>query len=226
MQSVIGFDPTSLIVMYGYPAIILVIFLESMGLPLPGEGVLIAASVFAGATHRLSLVPIVLAATFAAVLGDNTGFWIGRRLGFPLLRRFGRFARLDERRLKIGRYLFARHGGKVVFFGRFTALLRALAALLAGANGMAWNRFLLFNAVGGAIWAALYGSGGYLLGSAIQRIAGPVGIGLAVMTLAAIGAVAVFLHRHEAQLATEAEHAFPGPLTSPMRPSPMQRGPR
>lgn len=217
MQSLIGFDPTSLLVAYGYPVITLIVALESMGIPLPGETALLAAAVYAGATHQLSIVFIVLAATAGAVLGDNAGFWIGRRLGFPLLRQYGRFVRLDEGRLKLGRYLFSRHGGKVVFFGRFTALLRALAALLAGANDMGWRRFLLFNLAGGALWAALYGGGGYLLGSAIHRIAGPVAIGLAVMTLAVVVVRAVFLHRHEAQLMGEAERAFPGPLTPPLR---------
>ena len=217
MQSLIGFDPTSLLVAYGYPVITLIVALESMGIPLPGETALLAAAVYAGTTHQLSIVFIVLAATAGAVLGDNAGFWIGRRLGFPLLRQYGRFVRLDEGRLKLGRYLFSRHGGKVVFFGRFTALLRALAAPLAGANDMGWRRFLLFNLAGGALWAALYGGGGYLLGSAIHRIAGPVAIGLAVMTLAVVVVRAVFLHRHEAQLMGEAERAFPGPLTPPLR---------
>lgn len=217
MQSLIGFDPTHLVAAYGYPAIALVVALESMGVPLPGETVLITAAIYAGATHRLSIVLVVAAAALGAVLGDNLGFWIGRRLGFPLLRRHGRFVGLDERRLKLGRYLFARHGGKVVFLGRFTALLRALAAALAGANGMAWRRFLLFNLAGGVLWAALYGGGGYLLGAAIQRIAGPVGIGLAVLAGAAAVAGAVFLRRHEAQLAAEAERAYPGPLAPPTR---------
>lgn len=99
MQSLIGFDPTSLIVAYGYPVITLIVALESMGIPLPGETALLAAAVYAGATHQLSIVFIVLAATAGAVLGDNAGFWIGRRLGFPLLRQYGRFVRLDEGRL-------------------------------------------------------------------------------------------------------------------------------
>lgn len=217
MQSLIGLDPSHLVATYGYPAIALSIALESMGIPLPGETVLISAAIYAGATHQLSIVLVVLAAAFGAVLGDNAGFWVGCRLGFPLLRRHGHFLGLDERRLKLGRYLFARHGGKVVFFGRFTALLRALAALLAGANGMEWRRFLLFNLAGGVLWAVLYGGGGYLLGSAIQRITGPVGIGLAALAAAAMVAAALFLRRHEAQLAAQAERVFPGPLAPPAR---------
>ena len=215
MQSLIGFDPTHLIVAYSYPAITLLIAMESMGVPLPGETLLITAAIYAGATHQLSIVLVVLSAALGAVLGDNAGFWIGCRLGFPLLRRYGRLVGLNERRLKLGRYLFARHGGKVVFFGRFTALLRTLAALLAGANDMAWRRFLLFNLAGGVLWAALYGGGGYALGTAIDRIAGPVGIVLAVVAVLALVVAAVFLRRHEAQLSAAAERAFPGPLMPP-----------
>jgi len=94
--------------------------------------------------------PVVIAAAASgAILGDNLGFWIGREGGYRLLRRYGRYIRLEERRLKLGQYLFMRHGGKVVFFGRFVAVLRAWAAFLAGTNRMRWPRFLLFNAAGG-----------------------------------------------------------------------------
>src|SRR5918911_729516 len=81
----------------------------------------------------------IAAAAAGAILGDNLGFWVGREGGYRLLRRYGYLVRLDERKLKLGHYLFQRHGGKVVFFGRFVAVLRALAAFLAGANGMAWD---------------------------------------------------------------------------------------
>lgn len=114
MQLLAGFDFIHLVVTYGYVVVALIVALESMGLPLPGETVLIAAAVYAGVTHRLSIVPLIGAAAFGAVLGDNLGFWIGRRFGFALLRRYGHFVGLDERRLKLGRYLFDRHGGKVV----------------------------------------------------------------------------------------------------------------
>ena len=111
ISSILGFDPTHLVATYGYPAIALVIALESMGAPVPGETVLITAAIYAGATHQLNIVFVVLAAALGAILGDNGGFWIGRRLGFPLLQRYGPLVRLDERRLKLGRYLFDRKCG-------------------------------------------------------------------------------------------------------------------
>ena len=204
-----------LIETYGYWTLFGLVVLESSGLPLPGETVLVIAAVYAGTTHRLDIALVILAAAAGAVLGDNIGFWVGREFGLPLVLKYGRYIRLDERRLKLGHYLFLRHGGKIVFFGRFVAVLRTFAALLAGINRMPWRRFLLFNACGGILWAMLYGLGGYLLGDAVQRLAEPVG--LAAFGLAIIVVVAgwIALRRREQALVAEAERAFPGPLPGP-----------
>src|SRR5258707_8034436 len=145
---------------YGDFAVLLFVAIESIGIPFPGETMLLAAAIFAGTTHRLSIPLVILAAESFAILGDNLGFWVGLEGGYRLLRRYGQYIRLEERRLKLGQYLFLKHGGKVVFFGRFVAVLRAWAAFLAGANRMRWPRFLLFNAPGGIGWATLYGLGG------------------------------------------------------------------
>src|ERR1700680_126117 len=120
-----------------------------MGIPVPGETALIAAAVYAGTTNNVSIWPIIAAAAAGAIAGDTVGFWIGRTLGYSLLLRYGPYIRLTESRLKVGQYLFLRHGGKIVFFGRFFPVLRVVAALLAGANCMPWPRFFLYNAAGG-----------------------------------------------------------------------------
>ena len=148
---------------YGYWAVLVFVAIESTGIPFPGETMLLVAAIYAGTTHRLSIALVIAAAASGAILGDNLGFWIGREGGYRLLRRYGRYIRLEERRLKLGQYLFMRHGGKVVFFGRFVAVLRAWAAFLAGTNRMPWAPFLIYNALGGIIWATLYGLGGVLL---------------------------------------------------------------
>jgi len=134
---------------YGYWAVLFFVAIESTGIPFPGETMLLVAAIYAGRTQRMSLLLVIVAAAAGAILGDNVGFWVGREGGYRLLRRYGRFIRLDERKLKLGQYLFSKHGGKVVFFGRFIAVLRAWAAFLAGTNRMRWDRFLLFNALGG-----------------------------------------------------------------------------
>ena len=137
-----------LLATYGYWAVLVFIAIESMGIPFPGETMLLVAAIYAGTTHHLSILLVIVAAASGAILGDNLGFMIGRVGGYRLLRRYGRFIRLDERKLKLGQYLFMKHGGKVVFFGRFVAVLRAWAAFLAGTNRMPWASFLLFKALG------------------------------------------------------------------------------
>lgn len=204
---------THLLATYGYLAVLLFVTIESTGIPFPGETILLVAAIAAGQTHQLSIAWVIVAAASGAILGDNLGFWVGREGGYRLLRRYGRSIQLEERRLKLGQYLFMKHGGKVVFFGRFVAVLRAWAAFLAGTNRMRWPRFLLFNAAGGIVWATLYGLGGYFLGDNIHRLVGPVGIVLFVLAVLFIIAGIVIVRRNEERLADEAERALPGPLT-------------
>ena len=186
--------------------------LESVGIPLPGETVLIAAAAIAGANHALNIWFVIAAAALGTTLGDNLGFWIGRELGSWLLVRFGRYVWLTKRRIKLGQYLFLRYGGGVVFFGRFVSVLRSLAAFLAGANRMDWKRFFAFNAAGGTAWATIYGLGAYYLGKEVSHLSDSVGTGIAVVAAIALIAVAWFLRRHEVELEKQAAAALPGPL--------------
>lgn len=201
-----------LLATYGYLAVIILVGTESIGVPVPGETMLVTAAIYAGRTHRLSIVLVIVAAATGAIVGDNIGYTIGRIGGYPLLRRYGRYIRLDQRRLKLGQYLFRRHGSKVVFFGRFVAILRTFAAFLSGANLMHWRRFLLFNALGGIVWSVIFGLGGYLLGTQIERLSQPIGIVLAVAAVIGLIAFFVFLRRNEERLLAEAERAIPGDL--------------
>ncbi len=117
-----------LIAHYGYLAIFAIVHAgERRGLPLPGETVLLTAAAYAGGTGNINIAVVVAIAAAAAILGDNAGYWVGRRWGLPLLLRKGHLIGLDHGRLKLGQYLFRQHGGKIVFFGRFTAMLRAYA---------------------------------------------------------------------------------------------------
>src|SRR5215471_15462917 len=134
---------------YGYYAVFALIALESLGIPLPGESALIAAALYAGTTHHLNLAALAAVAASAAVIGDNAGYWIGKTGGRRLAERYGHYVRLNRARLKAGRYLFARHGVKVVFFGRFVVVLRTYAAFLSGLSRMRWSRFMVANAAGG-----------------------------------------------------------------------------
>ena len=202
-----------LIAGYGLWVLFFVVMLESMGVPVPGETALVTAALYAGSTHRIDIVSVVLVAAAGAMIGDNIGYLIGRSIGVRLLVRYGRYIRLNETRLKVGQYLFRRHGGKIVFFGRFVAFLRAFAAVLAGANRMPWPHFLLMNGLGGICWASLFGGGAYLFGEQIKRVAGPVGLLLLVAAIGLAVAGLVFFRRHEKDLEQRAEAALPGPLS-------------
>jgi len=197
---------------YGYWAVFGFVAIESFGIPLPGETALIAAATYAGATHRLSIGVIFAVGAAAAILGDTAGYWIGDKGGYRLLRRYGHYVRFDEPKIKVARYLFARHGGKVVFFGRFVSVLRTYAAFLAGTTRMRYRRFLVFNAAGAIIWSALYSFLAYFAGGFIARFSTPVNIALAVVAVVAVVAGIVILRRKMGALTAAAEAEFPGPL--------------
>ena len=197
---------------YGYWVVALGVGIESSGIPFPGETILVVAATYAGRTHHLELPWIIGAAATGAIVGDNLGFAAGREGGFPLLLRYGRRVHLDERRLKLGIWLFRRYGVAVVFFGRFVAVLRAWAAILAGVNRMPWGSFLVANAAGGVVWASSVGAAAFYFGRAAARVAGVVGwMCLAVAAVAVIGLYR-FVKKHERRLLDDAERAIPGPI--------------
>ena len=186
-----------------------------MGVPLPGETTLISAAIYAGSTHQLNIWILAAAAALGAIAGDNVGFWLGRRYGYRLLVRYGAVVRMNERRIKLGQFMFDRHGGKVVFFGRFVAFLRVLTALLAGINRMDWRRFLLFNALGGVAWAALFGWAGFTFGEKIETVTTSLAVLSVTVAVAGFLCGMWFIRRHEQSLEAQAERAHPGPLRVP-----------
>jgi membrane protein DedA with SNARE-associated domain len=192
------------VVHFGYGAVFVLIFLESAGVPLPGETALVTASALAATTEGLDISLIIIAAAAGAILGDNLGFWVGRRYGFDFLRRYGRYVRLTEDRIMICQWLFRQYGGRVVFFGRFTAFLRTYAALLAGALNFPRVEFFLWNASGGIVWAAFFGLGGYMFGHAVKLVAGPVSAALLICAVLGIGALWWVFKRYERQLLAKA----------------------
>lgn len=198
---------THLILTHGYWFVAAIVGLESMGIPLPGETTLVTAGIYAGTTHHLNIAFVIAAAALGAIAGDNLGFWLGRRFGYDFALRYSRVLRLTTTRIKVGRYLFHRHGGKVVFFGRFFAGLRTFAAFLAGVNWMPWARFLWFNIAGGTIWAGVFGLAAYVFGQQLEDVRGPIS---AVGLIVAVVAVAFgfwFARRYEAELESMADEA-------------------
>ena len=205
----------SLLATYGYLAVFIFVGVESLGIPVPGETMLVTAAIYAGTTGRLSIFWVIVASSAGAIVGDNIGYAIGRTGGYRLLKRYGRYIRLDENRLRLGQYLFRKQGPKVVFFGRFVSVLRIFAAFLAGVNRMHWRLFLIFNAAGGIVWSTIYGVGAFLLGKQLLQLSGRVDLVLAIVGIAVIITVIVFLRRNEARLQREADKAMPGRLKAP-----------
>jgi len=174
---------TDLFARYGYFVVFFGVLLENAGVPVPGETILLAGAVLARFGH-LSLVWVISIAIAGAVLGDNVGFFIGRRGGRRLLVRHGRLLGLTKARLDQFDAFFARHGAKTVFVARFVTGLRVVGAVLAGASTLPWGRFILFNATGAVAWATTFGAVGYALGyswETIERWIGRFGLVLLVV---------------------------------------------
>jgi membrane-associated protein len=178
----------------GYAAVFALIAVETMGIPVPGETALIGAALLAH-DGQLEIVPLVVIAASAAIIGDNVGFAIGRKGGRRLWLKPGPFHAHRAKVLEHGEPFFAKHGAKAVFLGRWVSGLRIASAWLAGMNKMDWPTFLFWNALGGIAWAASIAVGVYLLGHVAEdviSVAGPVAAGLAVIALAAF---VVWRHR-------------------------------
>ena len=190
---------------YGYAAIFALIALENVGLPVPGETILISSAIFAATTYELNVIAIVITAAVAAFGGSVAGCAIGRYGERRLLHRYGRYLHIQERDLRLGRYLFARYGGRVVFVARFVAFLRALAGLLAGINRMEWKRFMLFSGLGAVVWAATFGFGAYALGREVEGLSARAGVFIALAVIVAAIAGFRFILRNRSQLQREAD---------------------
>jgi membrane protein DedA with SNARE-associated domain len=154
---------------YGYLAVLGLVLIEDFGVPVPGETVLTLAAVYAGA-GRLNIWVVALLGFCGAVLGDNIGFAIGHFGGRPLAERYGRYIFLTPERLDKATRFFDRHGGKIIIVARFIEGLRQANGIIAGISGLRWQRFLLFNAIGAALWVAVWTSVGYFSGSHIDTI--------------------------------------------------------
>src|SRR5207245_2633845 len=152
-----------LLARHGYAIVFLGVFLESAGVPVPGETVLLAAGFFAS-QGTFALPWVIGLGIGAAILGDNVGYWIGRRAGRPLVERYGRLVGLTPGRIAAFDAFFQRHGARTVFLARFVTGLRVVAALFAGVARLPWSEFLLYNAAGALVWATTVTLAGYFFG--------------------------------------------------------------
>ncbi|MEV5962901.1 DedA family protein [Kribbella sp. NPDC051952] len=202
--------PTGVAVL-AYLVVGLVIGVESMGVPLPGETTLIAAALLASQGH-LRIEFVIAAAAAGAIVGDSIGYFIGRKAGRGLFERLGRrFHHFSEDRLVRAEKYFHKYGVWTVFFGRFVALLRIFAGPMAGMLRMHYPRFLAANAAGGIAWSTTIGLVAYNIGDNADKIFGKVSIwALAVIAVAAVSAYVIHKvrrRRHPAPVAVKPESA-------------------
>lgn len=154
---------------YGYLAVAGLVMVESFGVPVPAQTLLIVAGIYAG-SGKLNVVLVGVLGCLAAIVGDSIGYWIGRAGGRRLVLRVGRYLLLTEERLRKAEGFFERHGGKIVAIARFIDGLRQFNGVVAGVVNMAWWRFLAYNALGAVLWASLWTAVGDLAGRHIDRI--------------------------------------------------------
>lgn len=176
--------------------------LEDFGVPVPGETILIAAAVYAGA-GRLNIVAVVLLAVAAAVIGDNIGYGLGRFGGRAVVLRFGRYVFLTAKRLDAAETWFDRHGDKVVIIARFVEGLRQANGWVTGITGMRWAQFVTFNTIGAVLWVGTWVTVGYVSGRHIDTVYATISryliyvVGAAVLVLLALAARHPLHRRHD-----------------------------
>lgn len=199
IESLLG-SITPLVRDYGAVAVMIVLTLESLGMPLPGETLLIFASALA-AHGDISFPSLLVLAWTGAVLGDNIGYTIGKVFGRHLVLRYGGIIGLNAKRMSTVEALFARYGAVTVCFARFFSILRQLNGIVAGTLGMDWRKFLAFNALGGALWVLAWSLAGFYLGENLTNITSIAyhleGIGAIFAVVAIIIAIAYTRHRQQ-----------------------------
>jgi membrane protein DedA with SNARE-associated domain len=190
---------------YGYWVVFFGVMLENAGVPVPGETILLAAGFFAASGH-FNITIVMAIACLGAVLGDNFGYLIGHKLGRATLLRYGRYVSLTPKRLALFEAFFDSHGDKTILVARFITGLRVFAALLAGAAGMRWRTFAVYNFLGAMLWSITITLAGYFFGHSwhlLERWIG--GIGAGALAAIVVAGVAIFLvRRRRRRLAAEA----------------------
>jgi membrane protein DedA with SNARE-associated domain len=189
LDRIIEFLRPYLSVPWGYVIVGVATFLENSvgaGVIVPGETLVILGGFYAR-VGDLWLPLVALVAVVGAILGDNVGYWIGRRFGHGFVERHGRKLFITPERLERVEGYYGSHGGKTVFLGRFVPFVRSVGFIVAGVAEMPWRRFLLYDVAGAVIWGIANSALGYLAGASYEKWAPYAGLGIGVVLLLLIG---------------------------------------
>jgi membrane protein DedA with SNARE-associated domain len=192
---------TRLLALYTYPVLLGLVLLESLGIPLPGEIALVTAAAYASHGHASILVVIALAAAGASV-GGVLGYLIGLKGGLPLVAHYGGYVGIRRSHLAKAHEFFERYGSKTILFGRFIALLRTWAAVVAGAAAMSFPKFVTYNTIGSVVWAIVFGAVGYYFGRdlpLLHRYISRVSFGVFIVAAIALLVFLIYKRRNDAK---------------------------
>ncbi|MFN2635935.1 MAG: DedA family protein [Gemmatimonadaceae bacterium] len=181
-----------LLQLYTYPAVLLLVMLESLGIPLPGEIALVTAAAYA--SHgRISIIVVIALAAVGAAVGGVVGYWIGNTGGLALVRRYGRYVGVRNSHIDRAHAFFERNGAKTILFGRFIALLRTWAAVVAGAACMSFRQFVAYNTLGSIAWSIVFGLLGYFFGRDLPLLEKYISRASAIVLVLAVVSIGVFV---------------------------------
>ena len=176
---------------YTYPVLVGLVLLESIGIPLPGEIALVTAAAYASLGH-ISIYAVIILAALAAIVGGALGYLIGLRGGLPLVLHYGGYIGVRRRHVDRAHAFFEKHGAKTILFGRFIAILRTWAAIVAGGAGMSFPKFVLYNSIGSVVWAIVFGWLGYYFGRDLPLLESYISrVSLVLLVALAVGIIAL-----------------------------------
>ena len=200
--SFIAFDPimldfthhlTRLLQSYTYPVLLLLVLLESLGVPLPGEIALVTAAAYASSGH-ISITIVIALAALGAIVGGILGYWIGIKGGLPLVTRYGGYIGVRKSHVDRAHAFFEKNGSKTILFGRFVAILRTWAAIVAGAAAMSFPKFVTYNTIGSIVWAIVFGWLGFYFGRDLPLLEKYISrVSFGVLIVGAVGIAIFFL---------------------------------
>jgi membrane protein DedA with SNARE-associated domain len=190
-----------LLQLYTYPALVALVLLEALGIPLPGEIALVTAAAFA-AHGRISIYVVIALAAASASVGGILGYLIGIKGGLPLVTRYGRYVGVRQSHVDQAHSFFERNGSKTILFGRFIAVLRTWASVVAGAASMSFPKYVTYNTIGSVAWAIVFGSLGYFFGRdlpLLERYISRASLGVLIVGAVAVAILILYKRRKGAR---------------------------